>query len=380
MNTWNRSSAGPMINVTKSDLPDLDRLLPYLQRIWASNWVTNDGEHLKLLEKKLSHHLGVPEVVVVSSGTMALQLAIRTLGLSGSVVTTPFTFATTTNLLVWEGLRPLFADIDPACYCIDPADVERKIEDDTSAILAVHVYGNPCDMDALAEVAKKRHLKLIYDAAHSFGVEYKGRSLLEYGDASAMSFHATKVFNTMEGGAVVANNRDVSQAVKDMRNHGIVSEERVVAPGINAKMSEVLAAVGLCNLEDIDAKIAARKKIYEAYEERLAIVEGLSFQRIRASKYNYAYMPVLFDSMERRNATHDALVAQGIKPRKYFYPLTVAFDYLRVDDPAGFYGIPVAVDIAERVLCLPLFPSLPQEDFERIVLITRESGGFSDRS
>jgi dTDP-4-amino-4,6-dideoxygalactose transaminase len=343
----------------------------YLQRIWASSWVTNDGEHLKLLEKELSDHLGVPEVVVVSSGTMALQLAIRALGLSGSVITTPFTFATTTNLLAWEGLKPVFADIEHDGYCIDPADVERKITEDTSAILAVHVYGDPCDVEALAVVAKKHGLRLIYDAAHAFDVEYDGRSLLDYGDASAMSFHATKVFNTMEGGAVVAGGRAVSQAVKDMRNHGIISEERVVAPGINAKMSEVLAAVGLCNLEDIDEKIASRRKIYEAYKEQLADVPGISFQKLRASKYNYAYMPILFDRRERRDATHDVLVAQGIKPRKYFYPLTVDFDYLKVDDPAGFYGIPVAVDIAERILCLPLFPTLQQEDFERIIRIVR---------
>ena len=229
-----------------------------------------------------------------------------------------------------------------------------------SKVIVVHQLG---------DIAKKHGLTLIYDAAHAFGVEFAGKSVLEYGDASAMSFHATKVFNTMEGGAVVSGNDAVMQAVRDMRNHGIVSEEQVVAPGINAKMSEVLAAVGLCNLEDIDEKIAARKQIYEAYKERLAGVHGLTFQELRADKYNYSYMPVLFESAARRDATHDTLVARGIKPRKYFYPLTVEFDYLKVEDPGKIYGIPVAVDVAERVLCLPLFPSLPEKGFEEIVRV-----------
>ena len=367
-----------MINVTRSDLPDLDKLLPYLQRIWASNWVTNNGEHLRLLESRLSEHLRVDEVIVVSSGTVALQLAIRALGLTGSVVTTPFTFATTTNVLVWEGIEPIFADIDPRTYCIDPKDVRRKITGDTSAILAVHIYGNPCDVDALAAIADEQGLKLIYDAAHAFDVEYDGHSVLEYGEASAISFHATKVFNTMEGGAVVSRDLGVQQAVKLMRDHGIESEERVVVPGVNAKMSEVLAAVGLCNLEDIDENIAARRSIYEAYRERLDEVVGLSFQELKASKYNYSYMPVLFEGTAERDEVHDALVANGIKPRKYFSPLTVEFDYMKKEgiDPAERYGIPNAVDIAGRILCLPLFPSLAMDGFEKILRIVRNPKNF----
>jgi len=364
-----------MINVTKTDLPDLATLMPYLETIWASNWVTNDGEQLTLLEERLREYLGVDRLAVVSNGTLALHLVLKAFGLEGSVITTPFTFAATTNALVWEGLRPVFADIDPRTLCIDPSDVRRKMTADVCAILAVHVYGNPCDVGALADIAEEYGLPLIYDAAHCFGVEFDGRSILEYGDASTLSFYATKVYNTIEGGAVASPDAAVLQAIVDMRNHGIVSEESVVLPGTNAKMSELHAAVGLCNLDVVDGKIAARRRIYEAYLERLGGVDGLSFQDLTASRYNYSYMPVFFSRRKLRDAVCESLLSNGIKARKYFAPLTTEFEYIAGAMGTDSHAIPCAVDVAGRVLCLPLYPGLGSEDFEKIVSIVLECEG-----
>lgn len=360
-----------MINVTRTDLPDLEKLLPYLEKIWESNWVTNDGQFLRELESRLCSRLGIDEIAVVSSGSQALHLALKALGLKGSVITTPFTFATTTNVLVWEGLDPVFADIDPETYCIDPEDVGRRITGDTCAILGVHVYGNPCDVEALTGIARDNGLALVFDAAHAFGVELGGRSLYDYGDASAASFHATKVFNAIEGGAVTAADPSVLQAVRDMRNHGIVSEESVVLPGTNAKMSEILAAVGLCNLDTIDEKISARRSLYEAYLERLGGIEGLSFQRVVSGRHNYSYMPVLFRDEGARDRASAALMTRGVKARKYFYPLTSDFSYM--SGRARPEDTPNARDVAGRVLCLPLYPALCVEDVDMITRVVKES-------
>lgn len=365
-----------MINVTRTDLPELEALLPYLERIWEKNWVTNDGEFLRELESRLASYLGISELAVVSNGTQALHLAVKVLGLEGEVITTPFTFATTTNVLVWEGLTPVFADIDPRTLCIDPEDVRRKITPETSAILGVHVYGNPCDIKALESIARENELALVFDAAHAFGVEYEGRPVFECGDISATSFHATKVYNTIEGGAVISTDASLLQSVKDMRNHGIVSEEEVVLPGTNAKMSEVLAAVGLCNLDEIDDRISARQARYEAYKELLGDVEGVSFQEVVASRYNYSYMPVLFSEGADRDRACSALLAEDVKARKYFCPLTSDFSFVKeMRDGSADLGIPTAEDVARRVLCLPLYPSLPMEDLERIARIVRKAEG-----
>jgi len=363
-----------MINVTKTDLPDLEKLMPYLEKIWASNWVTNDGEQLKSLERRLEEYLGVDRLAVVSNGTLALHLVIKSLALEGSVVTTPFTFATTTNALVWEGLRPVFADIDPRTFCIDPSDVRRKMTPDVSAILAVHVYGNPCDVHGLAAISQEYGVPLIYDAAHCFGVEFEGHTVLDFGDASTLSFHATKVYNTMEGGAVASPDEAILQAVMDMRNHGIVSEERVVLPGTNAKMSELHAAVGLCNLEEIDKKIAARRRIYEAYLDSLSAVEGLSFQELVASRYNYAYMPVMFSGPAARDSVCAALLSNGYG-REVF---CAAHDRVRIHQQRARregHAIPNALDVAGRILCLPLYPDLDLEDFNTIVDVVKNGEG-----
>jgi dTDP-4-amino-4,6-dideoxygalactose transaminase len=361
-----------MINVTKSDLPELEKYVEYLKKIWATRWLTNDGEFVQLLEKSLEEYLRVKNLVIIANGTLALQLALKAFELKGEVLTTPFTFAATTNVILWEGLTPVFADIDPETFNIDPSDVERKITDKTSAILAVHVYGNPCYVEELQKIADKYNLKLIHDAAHAFGVEYKKQSVLNYGDISTLSFHATKVFNTIEGGALVAKDDELFGKFKLLRNHGIKSEEEVVLPGINAKMNEFQAVMGLCNLEDFDGKIQMRKRIYERYKDRLSNYD-LKFQKITASKYNYSYMPVCFGNKEKRNEIYSELVSNGIKPRKYFFPLTVNFGYFKEKGTNLIekYKLQKAADIANRVLCLPLYPDLDIDVVDNIAAIIK---------
>src|SRR5665647_640270 len=257
--------------------------------------MTNNGEFVISLEKKLEEYLRVKNLLLFSNGTLALQLALKTLKLKGEVITTPFTFATTTNMILWEGLIPVFADIDPYTFNIDPKDVEKKISEKTSAILAVHVYGNPCYVAELQEIADKYNLKLIYDAAHAFGVEYERHPILNWGDVSMLSFHATKVFHTIEGGALVIKDEKLIEELKLLRNHGIKSEEEVVCIGTNAKMNEFQAAMGLCNLENVDKNLKLREAIYNSYKEKLCDFQGIKFQKIIASKYNYSYMPICFE-------------------------------------------------------------------------------------
>jgi len=312
-----------MIFVTRPVLPPLERYVEYLKRIWASRWLTNDGEFVQLLQKRLQEYLKVKNLVLVSNGTLALHIALKALNIKGEVITTPFTFSATTNVILWEGLTPVFADIDAETYNIDPEDVEKKITDRTSAILAVHVYGNPCNVEELQEIADKHNLKLIYDAAHAFGVEYKNQPITNYGDISTLSFHATKVFNTIEGGAIIPKNEKLVEKLTLLRNHGIKTEEEVVLAGTNAKMNEFQAIMGLCNLEEIDEKIKLRKEIYEHYKKRLSKIGKIKFQKIIASKYNYSYIPVCFESLEQRDQIYSKLIKNRIKPRKYFYPLTV---------------------------------------------------------
>lgn len=348
-----------MVTVTKADLPPIEKYFEYLRKIWANHWLTNDGELVQLLGRKLEEFLGIKNLVLLSNGTVALQLALKALDIKGEVITTPFTFAATTNVLLWEGLTPVFADIDPKTYNIDPCKVEEKITDKTSAILAVHVYGNPCYMKQLQSIAGRHNLKIIYDAAHAFGVEYEGDPITCFGDVSTLSFHATKVFNTIEGGAVVADDDVVVEKLKLMRNHGIKSETEVVLPGTNAKMNEFQAAMGLCNLDYVDESISLRKVLYERYVERLSSLP-VTFQKIVASKYNFSYMPVLFESPAERDSVYSFLIGRGIKPRKYFFPLTANFDYFKKVgiDLIEKYGLANASEIADRILCLPLYPSL----------------------
>ena len=361
-----------MIYVTKSDLPELEKYVGYLKRIWETRWLTNDGEFAQLLEESLKEHLKVKNFMLVANGTLALMLALKALELKGEVITTPFTFAATTNAVILEGLTPVFADIDPYTFNIDPKKVENKITDKTSAILATHVYGNPCNIEELAEIGAKYNLKLIYDSAHAFGVEYKNQSILTYGDISALSFHATKVFNTGEGGAIVSKNDHLFDRLKLLRNHGIKSEEQVILPGLNAKMNEFQAVMGLCNLENIDENIRSRKAIYEHYKEGLGNT-GIKFQKICASRYNYIYMPVCFDNIEQRDGVYSELIRNGIKPRKYFFPLTVNFDYFKETglNLVEHYDLKEAFNISNSVLCLPIYPDLETSIVDNIIRIIR---------
>jgi dTDP-4-amino-4,6-dideoxygalactose transaminase len=362
-----------MITLTKPDIPLLEKYIVYLEKIWKSRWLTNDGEFAQLFRQKLKKYLGVKNIVIVSNGTLALHLALKTLGLKGEVITTPFSFPATTNVILWEGLTPVFADIDPETFNIEPKDVIKKITRKTSAILAVHVYGNPCYTEELQEIADRYNLKLIYDAAHAFGIEYKNQSILKFGDISTLSFHATKVFNTIEGGAIVVKDSKLIKKLELLKNHGIESEEKFILPGTNAKMNEFQAVMGLCNLEGIDEKIQFRKKIYEYYKDRLSHM-GIKFQKIIASKYNYIYMPVCFGDIKKRDEVYLQLLKNRIKARKYFFPLIVESDYFKKQEInlVEKYNLRVAYDIAQRILCLPLYPDLKVNHLDKIINIIRK--------
>lgn len=359
-----------MINVTQTSLPSLEEYTKYLKKIWKSRWLTNDGDFVQALEAKLKEYLGVKYLALVSDGTSALQLSLRVLELKGEIITTPFTFAATTNVLLWEGVKPVFADIDPETFNIDPADVERKITRKTTAILATHVYGNPCYVKKLQRIAAKYNLKLIYDGAHAFGVRYNKQSVLNFGDATTLSFHATKIFHTIEGGAIVVRDKRMFDKLRLLRNHGIKGEEDVSAVGINAKMNEFQAAMGLCNLKNIDKKIALQQKIYITYKKRLSGMP-VQFQKLITDDYNYGYMPICLADSQKRNQVFSELVKNGIKPRKYFYPLTVDYDYFKKEgiDLVKKYRLNEAAQIADRVLCLPLYSDLNSEVLDKVVRI-----------
>lgn len=355
-----------IITVTKSDLPPFDEYIFYLEQIWKTRILTNYGELGKDFEEKLAEYLGVKYAITVSNATLGLQIALRALNIKrgSDIITTPFTFAATTNVILYEGFKPVFADIKKDTYCIDPDDIEKKIGPNTSAIMPVHVYGSPCDVDKIQQIAYKYHLKVIYDAAHAFGVTYKGKSLASYGDISVLSFHATKLFQTIEGGAVVTNDKDIADKIKLLRNHGIRSEEDVELPGTNAKLNEFQAAMGLCNLETIEERINERGKLYMRYKKNLSS-KNIEFQNIKADKYNYIYMPVLFSSKIVRDTVYNKLAQENIKCRKYFYPLTASYSYFK-SDMVKKYRLVTAKDISDRVLCLPLYTDLGIEKVDMI--------------
>lgn len=339
-----------------------------IEDLWDSHWLTNMGVKHKELQKDLQQYLGVTNVELLTNGHMALELTLQAMNLQGEVITTPFTFASTTHAIVRNGLKPVFCDIDPVTYTIDVEKVESLITDRTCAIMPVHVYGNVCSVEEIERIAHKYELKVIYDAAHSFGEAYKGRGIGSFGDASCFSFHATKVFNSIEGGAVCFKDERLGNALYELKNFGIHGPEEVSAVGANAKMNEFCAAMGLCNLRHVEEEIAKRKQVAERYLEHLEGVEGLQLNVPQPGvKSNYAYFPVVFEEKvfgASRAEVFDQLARNGIGARKYFYPLTNTFSCFHREYDVN--ETPTALHISKRVLTLPLYADLAAEDVDRI--------------
>ena len=350
-----------MIPVTKSFLPPLDDYIDYLKIIWASNLLTNQGPLVLELEQKLKDYLGVKHLFVVSNGTVALQIAIKALDLHNEIITTPFSYVATTSSIVWEGCQPVFVDIDPQTLCIDPNLIESAITPDTTAILATHVYGIPCAVDEIDNIAQRHGLKVIYDSAHTFGAKYLEKSLVSFGDISTLSFHATKLFHTVEGGAIVTDDDDLAHRVSYMRNFGHNGQEAFWGLGINGKNSEFHAAMGLCNLKYVPEIIAARRQVSDWYDELLPRSALTRPTLPDGTEYNFAYYPVLFPSQTELLKARDHLNAAQIFPRRYFYPALNHLPYL------DYRKFPVTENVAPRVLCLPLYPELSRIDIKSIV-------------
>ena len=356
------------ILVTRSSMPSVDEYIEEIRPIWDSHWLTNMGPEHKNLQAELQQYMGVENVELLTNGHMALELSLQAMNLQGEVITTPFTFASTTHAIVRNGLEPVFCDIDPVTYTMDVTKLERLITDRTCAIVPVHVYGNVCNIEEIERLAHKYELKVLYDAAHTFGETYKGQGIGNFGDASCFSFHATKVFNTIEGGAVCYKDPELGRKLYELKNFGIHGPEEVDAVGANAKMNEFQAAMGLCNLRHIDAEIQRRKAVVERYRERLNGVEGIQLNPVQEHVMsNYAYFPVIFHEKQfgfTRNEVHDRLAQENIFSRKYFYPLTNTYDCFH-----GAYDVsetPVALEISRRVLTLPLYADLPLEEVDHI--------------
>ncbi len=347
-----------------------------LKEIWASKWITNNGSFHKRLEKELADYLKVPYISVFTNGTLPLITALQALRVNGEVITTPYSFVATTHSLWWNGIKPVFVDIDPATCNLDPAKIEAAITPRTTAIMPVHCYGKPCDTKAIQAIADKYGLKVIYDAAHAFGVEVDGESLLNAGDLSTLSFHATKVYNTVEGGALIMHDEQTKKRIDYLKNFGFAGETEVVAPGINSKMDEVRAAYGLLNLKQVDAAIEARRRVAVRYREALRDVPGITFfDDMPGVRHNYSYFPVFVDA-EQYGMTRDELYFKmrehNVWGRRYFYPLISTFSTYRGLESATKENLPVATRIAEQVICLPMHHELSEDDVERVLgLIVR---------
>lgn len=352
-----------MIPVTKPFLPPKEEYNAYIDQIWKRNWLTNNGPLVNELELRLKEYLDLNHILYLTNGTIAIQLAIKALNLKGEIITTPFSYVATTSSLVWEGCTPVFVDIDSETFNINPALIEEKITRDTSAILATHVYGNPCDIDAIEKIGKKHNLKIIFDAAHGFGSKYNGSSVFSYGDISTTSFHATKLFHTVEGGAVFSPNPELIYILSRMRNFGHNGPEEFYGVGINGKNSEFHAAMGLCNLNHIEAIIHRRKECSHYYDEKLKLLNVKKPLITKGAEFNYAYYAVLFDTEEALIKAIKNLEDNRISPRRYFYPLLSKLDYVES------CKLPVAERIAKKVLCLPLYFDLSFEEIDMIARI-----------
>lgn len=362
------------VPVTRPSLPPLEDLLPYLQDIWASAQLSNNGVYLRRLQEELELYLDVPNISLVANGSLGIFLALRALSITGEVITTPYSFVATSNAIVLAGATPVFADIDPVTLNLSPKAVAEQITERTQAILAVHSYGIPCDVEALQAIADRRGIPLIYDAAHCFGVKVGGRSVLDYGTCSIVSFHATKVFNTFEGGAVVSSNPLLNEAIRRLANNGIVDEMTVASVGLNAKMSELRAAIGLAQLPYVSGQIAKRHTIVEAYLKGLSGVRGLRFIQPPPNVVHNGYMfPVIVEPEYpiTRDTLYETLKKNGISSRRYFYPIIPDFPTFADAHSAGPGALAVARRAAESVLCLPLFPGLDPAVQKRIIEIVR---------
>lgn len=354
------------IQVTQSSMPSFEEYIEEIKDLWESKWLTNMGSKHRALESQLLEYLKVPNITLYTNGHLALEGVIAALNLTGEVITTPFTFASTTHAIVRNGLTPVFCDINPDDYTMDVNKLEALITEKTSAIIPVHVYGNVCDVVAIEKIAKKHNLKVIYDAAHTFGVEVNGKGIGCFGDASMFSFHATKVFNTIEGGAVSYSDSSIKKVLNDLKNFGITGPESVEYIGGNAKMNEFQAAMGLCNLRHVDGEIEKRKAVVERYVSNLENIEGIKLCKEQDGvKPNYAYFPVVFESYKKtRDDVFEELKSEDIIARKYFYPLINDFDCYK--DKYSSNDTPVAKHIADRVLTLPLYADLDLQTVDRI--------------
>lgn len=364
------------ITVTSPLLPSLDDFTPLLKDIWNRKWLTNNGYYHRELEKALGEYLGVKYLSLLTNGTLPLIIALQALRIKGEVITTPYSFVATTHSIWWNGLKPVFVDVDEETGNMDPDKIEAAITPHTTAIMPVHVYGTPCNIKKIQEIADIYGLKVIYDAAHAFGVRINGKSILNNGDMSTLSFHATKVYNTIEGGALICHDEATKKRIDNLRNFGFANEITVVAPGINSKMDEVRAAYGLLNLKQVDSAIASRKAIAEKYRAALCDVPGIRLLKdIDNVRHNYSYFPIFINEKEygiSRDTLYEKMKLHNVFGRRYFYPLISTFSAYRGLDSANPANLPVAHKLAEQVLCLPMYANLTSNDISRVIELCRK--------
>lgn len=357
--------------VTQPSLPEIEDFIPFLRQIWDSKVLTNNGKFHREFEMKLAEFLGVPYISLFANGTLALLTAIKVMGISGEVITTPYSFVATSNCLVWNNIKPVFVDIEPEFCTLDPAKIKAAITPNTSAILPVHVYGNPCRIEEIGKIAESNGLKVIYDAAHAFGINYRGKSICNYGDISILSFHATKMFNTIEGGAVICNDAHTKKQIDYLKNFGFANETDVVAIGINSKMNEIQAALGLLQLKNHSANVEKRKLITDKYKEGIHKIKGITFlPEAKEANSNFSYFPVFVDEKEyglSRDQLYNKLRSAGVFGRRYFYPLINEYPVYKNSSLISQTELPNAKKASESVICLPIYPALDLENVDFII-------------
>ena len=356
-----------MINVTKTYLPNKEKYKKYIDEIYENGWLTNNGPLVQRLEKRLAEYLGVKNIILVSNGTVALEIAYRTLDIKGFAITTPFSFVATTSSLVTNNILPIFADIDPNTFNLDPKNIEKLITPNTSAIVPVHVFGNACEVEQIEKIANKHNLKVVYDAAHAFDVKYKNQSVLNYGDISTLSFHSTKLFHSIEGGALIINDDELVQKARYLINFGIKNTEEIPHLGTNAKMNEFEAAMGLCVLDEIENIKNSRKEVYETYQKELNGIVQFQEQNKNATE-NYSYFPIVFKTEEQLLKVQKALNDENIFPRRYFYPSLDTLEYIEPKQECK-----ISRDISKRILCLPIYAELEQNIQDTIIEIIKDN-------